>query len=221
MNLNKIVIEKDLWYIDNFLTQEEIDWIMSEANKESGWYITMQSPYGNIGNKYLQIKQEDENGNVLLPTEPGAEFRPIPYFYGEGGILERIESVMPEGTRAAPTLQSFLSRVDDSKGLYDDADFALDWHYENYRWENLADNDPKDVRLKASYSLYINNNFDGGDLIFKYKDYVIKPMPGRFVNIPITKEFTHKVTKVTNGDRHTLYGSCWEGTFPESTRENC
>ena len=51
MNTEKIVIEKDLWYIENFLTKEELDWFKPYINDKRGWYTTMRSPYKNILNK--------------------------------------------------------------------------------------------------------------------------------------------------------------------------
>ena len=69
----------------------------------------------------------------------------------------------------------------------------------------------------------MNDNFDGGILEFRNKHYSIKPEPGMLINIPLYKEFEHRVTKVTNGNRHTLYGRCWkdiENSFL-SSREDC
>jgi hypothetical protein len=34
--MKKIFVDEQLWYIENFLTQEEIDEIMAEANKSTG-----------------------------------------------------------------------------------------------------------------------------------------------------------------------------------------
>jgi hypothetical protein len=77
--------------------------------------------------------------------------------------------------------------------------------------------------ISASFNVYINDNFDGGILEFLNKDYVIKPEPGMLVNIPLYREFEHRVTKVTNGNRHTLYGRCWEDIEMSflSSREDC
>lgn len=78
-------------------------------------------------------------------------------------------------------------------------------------------------KISASLSVYINDNFDGGVLEFKHKDYVVKPEPGMLVNVPLYKEFEHRVTKVTNGNRHTLYGRCWDSldNLFLSSRDDC
>ena len=78
-------------------------------------------------------------------------------------------------------------------------------------------------KISASLSVYINDNFDGGVLEFRHKDYVVKPEPGMLVNVPLYKEFEHRVTEVTNGNRHTLYGRCWDSldNLFQSSRDDC
>jgi hypothetical protein len=50
----KEYIEKDLWVIRDFLSDQEIEWLNKEANDPTGWYVTMRSPYGgNTRNKFL------------------------------------------------------------------------------------------------------------------------------------------------------------------------
>jgi len=67
----KEYIEKDLWVIRNFLTEQELVYLNNEANDPEGWYTTMRSPYGgNIKNKFIgYIPEYDENGSLLVPNE--------------------------------------------------------------------------------------------------------------------------------------------------------
>jgi hypothetical protein len=53
VNLEKTIIEGDLWYIENFLTQEELDFFKPFMDEPKGWYTTMRSPYKNILNKFI------------------------------------------------------------------------------------------------------------------------------------------------------------------------
>lgn len=232
----KEYIEKDLWVIRNFLSNEELVWLNKEANDPSGWYDTMRSPYGaNTKNKFLgYIPEYNEHGVMLVPhgdskwgyREPVKDFEP------------RLEAVMPKYFTGAGALQSFFEVPEKQiiAELGSTVDYAMGWHYER------DDSDEDDVqkiivkesktqgkqilsqgKISASLSIYINDNFDGGVLEFKNKDYVINPEPGMLVNVPLYKEFEHRVTKVTNGNRHTLYGRCWdslEGIY-RSTDEDC
>jgi len=223
----KEYIEKDLWVIRNFLSEEELEWLNKEANDPNEWYTTMRSPYGgNIKNKFLgYIPDYDENGTMLVPS-PDSKHRPCLLL---SYIERRLESVVPKYFGGAGALQSFFEVSEDEALQYDpslkvkDVDYAMGWHYERHDEESHFGSPSLEGRISAAISVYINDNFDGGILEFKNKPYVVKPEPGMFVNVPIYKEFEHRVTKVTNGNRHTLYGRSWEKIEDRhfSTNEDC
>ena len=232
----KEYIEKDLWVIRNFLSEEELVWLNKEANDPEGWYTTMRSPYGgNTKNKFLgYIPDHDENGNVLVPTEKSK------WTYREPiNIIEtRLLSVVPAQFGGAGALQSFFEVPEEQiiAELGTTVDYAMGWHYE--RDDSDTETQQRTIveqsktkgekivsqsKISGSFNVYINDNFDGGVLEFKNKDYVIKPEPGMLVNIPLYKEFEHRVTKVTNGNRHTIYGRSWDDINGRyiSTNEDC
>lgn len=233
----KEYIEKDLWVIRNFLSEEELEWLNKEANDPIGWYDTMRSPYGaNTKNKFLAFEAEyDENGSMLIPTGSSKRRWSEPLGY----IEKRIESVVPKYFGGAGALQSFFEVSDEQifkETGRTDIDYAMPWHYERddsddevYQKTIVEQSKTQGKRvssegkISASFNVYINDNFDGGVLEFQNKDYVIKPEVGMLVNIPINKEFMHRVTKVTNGNRHTIYGRSWDNIDGKyvSTNEDC
>lgn len=92
----------------------------------------------------------------------------------------------------------------------DNIDFAMPWH--------------EDVAAVFSFSLYLNDDFEGGELEFQNFPIKIKPKAGMLVGIPSGKKYTHKVNKVLGpNSRHTLYGNSWDdiSTSPLSTAEDC
>jgi hypothetical protein len=231
----KEYIEKDLWVIRNFLTEEELRWLNEEADDLSGWYTTMRSPYGgNTKNKFLgYIPEYDAFDNMLVPTT-NSKYRPLPI----KPIENRIESVVPKQFGGAGALQSFFEVSDEQiiAELGRDVDYAMGWHYERddeddeITQKTIVENSKtqgkrimSEGKISASFNVYINDNFDGGILEFKHKDYVIKPEAGMLVNIPLYREFEHRVTKVTNGNRHTIYGRSWDNIDNKylSTNEDC
>lgn len=232
----KEYIEKDLWVIRNFLTEEELKWLNEEANDSNGWYTTMRSPYGgNIKNKFIgYIPEYDESGSLIVPHEKSKwKDRDRVTL-----IEKRIESVVPKEFGGAGALQSFFEVPDDEimAELGRVPDYAMPWHYE--RDDEDDEEEQKTIvphsktqgkkitsagKISASFNVYLNDNFEGGILQFKNKDYEIKPEPGMLVNIPIYKEFNHRVTKVVGGNRHTIYGRCWDSIDGKyfSTNEDC
>lgn len=235
-NMEKITIEGDLWYIENFLTQEELDFFKPFMDDHDGWYTTMRSPYKNILNKFIENdipRNEDGSTGVATPDDPRI-YHPI--LSDPGGVFDRLLQVMPPIYRPHATLQTFKYCTDEeiARDLNERerneltmngtipldvsrVDWAMNWHSE---WDESSPVPP----FKLSLSLYLNDDFEGGELEFQYKPYKIKPKAGTLVGVPVTKEFTHRVTKITSGNwRHTLYGASWNdpNNIPVSTAEDC
>lgn len=234
-NMELITIEGDLQYIDNFLTQEELDFFKPFMDDHEGWYTTMRSSYRNILNKFIQSDMpRKEDGSTDVATD---QYPPIhhPILEKSGGVLDRLTQVMPPIYNPHATLQTFKYCTDEeierdlSERERNDltlngtipldiskVDWAMNWHSE---WDETS----PVVPFNRSLSLYLNDDFEGGVLEFQYKPYKIKPKAGMLVLVPVTKEFTHRVTKITSGNwRHTLYGASWNKEFPiPSTNETC
>jgi len=223
----KEYIEKDLWVIRNFLSEEEIAWFNEQANDPKDWYSTMRSPYGgNIKNKFLgYVVEYDEDGNFLLP---GDHSKHIVTRWNSFAIDIRAESVVLPEPNGMGALQSFFEVPDEQiiAELGHDVDYAMEFHYERDDEEGVfgkPQTSSAEGKITAAYSVYINDDYDGGLLEFKHKEYVIEPEAGMLVNIPLYKEFEHRVTKVRNGNRHTLYGRSWDSLANKhlSTNEDC
>ena len=70
--MEKVYLDEDkkVWIIENFLTEEELNWFKRQTDDPNGWYPTMRSPYKNILNKFLNIVPKyDETGNIIFPDE--------------------------------------------------------------------------------------------------------------------------------------------------------
>ena len=220
----KVFIDEDLWYIPNFLTEPEFSALKAYCDEPTGWYITSRSP--SIRNKFIGVETLlhsegticpsrgiDLSLSAVFPTEERERYFD-PLFWGYEGLLSRLETVLPDHLIKNTTLQSFWPFQEgvDNYG-------AFDWHHEK------GNSGQKDDGMTGAWSLYLNNDFEGGELLFKYKpEIVIKPEPGMLVNIPITKDFTHKVNPVTSGIIHTLYGVCFDHLDAErtiSTGDDC
>ena len=231
----KEYIEKDLWIIRNFLTEEELAYLIKEYQDPEGWYPTMRSPYGNnIKNKFFgYIPQYGEDG-IMLPPHPdiNPEYVKTPFIVD---IQNKMESVLPNYFAGAGAFQSFFEVPDEQiiAELGKNVDYAMDFHYERDDLDSdevqrtILNNPDKKVvskgKITASFSVYVNTDFDGGILEFRHKDYSIKPEVGMLVNIPLYKEFEHRITKVTNGNRHSLYGRSWDSLDDShlSSRDDC
>jgi len=227
--MEKIYLDEDkqIWIIEDFLTKEELAWFKTQTDEELGWYPTMRSPYKNILNKFLNVvPRYDEEGNVEFPNAT-SENIDLPVFTKPGGVWERLESVLPQGYKRHATLQSFKYMTDEEikanvnpdvlneYGIAtEDIDFAMDWHQDPGLESNIL----------ISFSLYLNDDFEGGELEFGNLPIKIKPKAGTLAGIVGGDKYKHRVNKVLGpNSRHTLYGNSFvdPASAPESTKDDC
>ena len=62
---------------------------------------------------------------------------------------------------------------------------------------------------KLSAIIYLNNDFEGGELYFPVQDVTIKPEPGMLVLFPSSWQYVHQSKEVTKGTKYTCLG--WFG----------
>lgn len=235
--MEKVYLDEGLWYIKNFLTTEELALLKKYCDEPTGWYTTMRSPYKNILNKFpMSVPEYEEDGTLKFPEDDSPIVQEVVELFGKpGGIFDRLFEVLPPGYAPNSGIQTFkyctdeeiLANRDDSSQLTatdsgdhshyitppEIVDYAMNWHWEDGGYTG---------NRTASHSIYLNDDFEGGEIEFK-KGYIVKPEAGMLLNIPIGEEFTHRVKKVLGpNSRHTLYGQCWADTkVPRSTKEDC
>lgn len=212
--MEKLYIDKELWVIENFLSQEEIDALMVYCLDENDWYTVMRSTDNLILNKYVgRDLDRDEDGNIIQPLGHNTQ-HDVPIFTKPGGIFERLSSVLPKTYRPHSTIQSYKP-VDKNPAK---KDFTLEWHF-----DASSEDGQHDESITGAFVVYINDDFEGGELDFKYKPYAIKPKAGMLVNIPVTKEYTHAVRHTYKNTRHVLYGTCFKDITPGNfkTSDKC
>ena len=227
--MEKIYLDEDkqVWVIEEFLTKEELEWFKTQTDNELGWYPTMRSPYKNILNKFLNIvPRYDENGNIEFPNET-SEVIDLPVFTRPNGVWQRLESVLPPSYRRHATLQSFKYMTDDqikenlnmdiinSYNIDDkNIDFAMYWHEDPGHEQNIV----------CSFSLYLNDDYEGGELEFAEVPIKLKPKAGTLAVIPGGHKYRHRVNKVLGpNSRHTLYGNSYidPSIVIASTKDDC
>lgn len=99
----------------------------------------------------------------------------------------------------------YNSQLDNIEGpqflRYDVGDY-YDAHNDS---ENIVDNKLKRVAERdISLLLYLNDDFEGGELEFTLLGLTIKPKAGMLIAFPSYLEFEHKVHPVKKGTRYTI-----------------
>ena len=75
-----------------------------------------------------------------------------------------------------------------------------------------------DESLKYSIVVYLNDNYEGGDLDFRDHDISIKPVSGQLITFPGGINNVHQVIPVKGATRHTI-GAFWDYKESEYSAE--
>ena len=197
--MSQIFKHKDECFtIENFLNKNECDAIIAYTE----WLVS---------NKILewnQISFYDSFAMGFWPYDPTLEYFGLPQNYFNDVLKLRIKDACEN------VLGKELSEVSYHAQKWDDGAYAS-FHSDNSDEEG---NPSEFERSKYAAFIYLNDNFEGGNLNFKHHDVNIKPKTGMIAIFAGGYTNEHEVTKVHNGTRYTI-GSFWDNADAFYTEE--
>jgi hypothetical protein len=120
----------------------------------------------------------------------------------EACILQMASLTTPEGSRGNESVMLYpetLALAKLSEGE------AIPRHHDNGDFDAQGRWVPNSHRARAvSAVLYLNDDFDGGHLIFDRQRLVVRPAPGLLVVFPSGQHCPHRVEPVCFGRRYTM-----------------
>jgi len=187
--MNDIIdLGKEIYVVNNFLSEKECDAIVGYLDMivQNGWLKWNEiSFYGSLAMGYWPY---DDNLNAFgLPRD---------YF---NQLKIKIKDI---GEKAIGTE---LSEVSYHAQKWVTGAFA-DYHSDN---SDENGNPTAFQRSKYAAFIYLNDDFDGGNLKFKDSEISLKPTKGMIAIFNGGHENQHMVTTITNGERYTV-GSFWD-----------
>jgi hypothetical protein len=186
--MDKVYLDENIFYIENFISEKDIlalhDAIKSDSYIEDNGHIShvslniRQSNLTNIWNRYLSDLDDLFNNETETLIRPYTDFVSLIKYRN----FDFSSSNFPE---------EFLS-----------SNYTMSPHAD----DNSYDLSEKDFNERKSFVskgivIFINDDFEGGEVVYVNKDISIKPKAGTLVCHPGTKEYTHAVNKFYNGDR--------------------
>lgn len=190
-SLKNIVIE------NNFIDKKEIDNILDLLKNTSEKEVVIVNDPNDGGND----NKEDgspvsidhflfDNANstaLILKLERYFEYTFGQRFYLRTPLWGRVWRV-----------GDFISPHSDSE--YNNSDLVTDEGYPEKEWTNHI------PRFLSDYSsvLYLNDDYDGGELFFPEFNLTIKPKLGDLVTFPTNSMYIHGVKEVKYGTRYTI-----------------
>lgn len=188
-------ITKDLISIDNFLTDDELDFILSKINSasQSDWEIEYMS---NLKNFCMEKFGRDDVENLVAEGK---------FEITQNWVDKNLNiSNNPEYQIFHDRLDSLVRKCDSSLSLSGFAtiqrmqpDVELKSHTDQHT----------DPSIRYAAILYINDDYSDGELFFKNLGLELRPRPKTLLIFPGNEEYEHGVKTVTgNKIRYVLVG---------------
>jgi predicted 2-oxoglutarate/Fe(II)-dependent dioxygenase YbiX len=179
----KELLKANIHVIDDFAADDELSRIIEVCSKFDNWDNTWLEHVD--GERYTERPDCQERAVVssrALSVVSATVGRRLSFLY------EPYLRKYPPG--------SYLRMHADAEGYYGEVPEPL----RNYDPQNPM----CEVLNECSSILYLNDDYEGGELYFEAFDVLIKPKANQLVFFPSGSEFRHEVRPVLNGNRYTL-----------------
>jgi hypothetical protein len=176
----KELVKDRLWEYENFLMGEEVESIMNviTASKEEDWFSEDLPEYDqHHAGKTLPVSSIPELESVVR----GIDARVAALFLGTTNMV-RIGSVVRGSSTHMP----------------------VGFHRDN-EYQDMSDN--RNAENKYGILMYLNNDFDGGEICYPEFGIEYKPKPG--VLLIHYAGNLHGVNPISNGVRYSMTSFAW------------
>ena len=197
LNFNRVYIDPEIYYVENFISQSEIDTILSSTFE---WIQTNED--GNGAGPFDEKDLEKLRSDGVARRFTGIIKSEEQFWWDV--IVTRLRELLDnenEKYNAVPYITKYLP----------EGDWGLYYHYENH-----PDCGPIGKYTTKGFTLGLNDGWSGGEISFKYKgiDFTVKP--GTIVVFPASEDYTHAVLKSRDGNRIVHSAFVYSNDFYES-----
>jgi predicted 2-oxoglutarate/Fe(II)-dependent dioxygenase YbiX len=168
--MNKIYINPDIFYVENFLSEEEISILKNEA-EENNWV--------------------EQSKDLVLTDEWSGKIKNIKNKELFSLIRKRIFESIDENKNLSVMLGETIRRY-------------LPTNNENEEWAMGPHHDGQEDPWLFGAIVYINDNYEGGEIVYTNLNIEIKPKPGMVILHKANENTVHAVKKIISGERYVL-----------------
>ena len=182
--------------IENFISQEECDWLIGLIEGQDAWEAT-----------------QDPHWNKMSIHKTAAE----------KAFGDKYASFLKEKTLKIKTI--IEERYSLEKEVFPDTACINKWPKGRFQAPHSDDMKFKDKHVPGFEDrvfgslIYLNDNFEGGDLYYPDHNFVVVPKPGLLAIHPGDEEHMHGVTEILSGMRYTI-ASFWTYNEAKGIRWN-
>lgn len=184
----KTYLEPNIFYIENFVSDEEIEKILSF-------------------NYDWKVNRGDTHQNVLISSIN--DKKEVDYFTN---VIESRIRLVVDNENQSLKRRTMMTKYKPKEGYCHPkcgcAGNALGFHYENH-----PECDYESKWITLGIVLYFNDDYEGGELVFEHKPISIKPKKGMLMVFPASEEYSHAVKEVHEKERIVFAGFVYGKTY--------
>jgi hypothetical protein len=175
--MNSISIEKNILIYENFITDYEQNLLLKYAKEadESEW-AQIKFKNASLPKKYLDYVKDWDKTTLDINKD-------------NRNIVENIKTKCQKiiGTDLLVTDDIYrIKRITNQRSISPHFDDSLNFS------------------LALGIVIYLNNDFEGGEIYYPNQNISYKPMPKSMIIHPATEEYTHGVNEVVGNTRYAL-----------------
>lgn len=176
----ELALKNNIYTIDNFITTEEATQVINlfDENNDTGRW---QADSGGVLTNLIETTHPFHSiiENRLLPTASSLYGRRVTVYLHPYARKFRNNAYLDIHCD---------SEAEDDNGPLPAASFNTFNQY-------------SPMLIEYAANIYLNNDYDGGELVFHKLGYTLKPKANQLIVFPSGIEYEHSVSKVSNGSR--------------------
>ena len=197
--MNIYNLDPEIIVVEDVLSEEDLKSLQDCANDPEGWDVYNSDISGTHweGNqKFLTQTNDQKNIEIMYKV-----IETLKEVVGHKGVLNNVSIIQrftsdPKGDPTITLSSGQLAYFDDN---------GIEWSMGPHA-DNVYDMVTKSFvsTVVAGIVFYINDDYDGGEIVYVNKGITHKPKANSFVCHPAFEEYKHGVLKVKNGTRYIL-----------------
>ena len=197
--MNIYNLDPKITVVEDVLSAEDLKSLQEYANSPDGWDTYDSNTVGTHWEENQKYLPQTENQKIIEIFYKIAN--EIQKLFGHKGLINNVAIIQrytsePKGDPAV-TLSSSQPAYFDDNGI----EWSMGPHADNvYDMVTKSFVSP----VTAGIVFYINDDYDGGEIVYVNKGITHKPKANSLVCHPAFEEYTHGVLKVKNGTRYIL-----------------
>lgn len=188
--MEKVYLEEKIFYIENFISDEEAEKVLS---MKLDWKNSRDNVHDNM--LTASIIDNDDREYFIKTIE------------------DKIRLVTDDGSQKFRTRAMLTKYLPVPEKCKCDRCIALGWKALPWHYENHPECDLESQWITLGIVLYFNDDYSGGELIFKNKPISIKPKKNTLMVFPASEEYTHAVTEVYDNERVVFAGFVYSNEY--------